>query len=343
MSNEENKSLEVQESEGNALTKRESSVGFSLQPKNLQEAMKICEYLASSSMVPKQYQGEPEDILVAINFGQEVGLKPLQSLNSVAVVNGAPSLWGDAPLAMVRQHPEFEFILEDNEAFAYARDNVKGWGHLKDVNKDDTSICVVKRENEPPTVREFSKEDVKRAKLGNVHNNYPKIMRRYRARSQALKATFPDVLKGFEQAEIQKETQKMVEEGYYEDVTDYAPKDQPKAEEREDVDIDMESDQPEEEAGNGTEKKSYSQIIHDRETQVENESTEQEEVSEDDIQALKDHINEMGKEVHGSDWYRESKVYVGNYDEEAENLLDLDYHGLKHVARTLESKLGVVN
>lgn len=321
--------LEQQDQAGNSLTKRESNVGFSLEPKNLQEAMKICDYLASSSMVPKQYQGNPADILVAINFGQEVGLKPLQSLNSVAVVNGSPSLWGDAPLAMVKQHPDFQFILEDNEAFAYARDEVKGWGHLKDVDKDDTSICVVKREGEPPTVREFSKQDVKQAGLGNVHKSYPKIMRRYRARSQALKATFPDVLKGFEQAEIQKETEQMIEEGHYEDYTDvtqYSKQDQPTADEREDVDIDA-TDTEEPDKQNGSVE---TQPDSTNGSQQAEQSTDQEEY--DRVLA---NINNAGKEYWGTKWFKKSKEFL---PEGAEYLTDLNIDQLREVKAKIEAK-----
>src|SRR5699024_3003267 len=131
MSNQNNETaLDKPAQGGNSLTKRETDIGFSLQPKNLSEALKVCEYLANSSLVPKQYQGKPSDILVCINWGLEVGLKPLQALNQIAVINGNPSMYGSAPLALVRNHPEFEFILEDNEAFAYARDHVKGWEHL---------------------------------------------------------------------------------------------------------------------------------------------------------------------------------------------------------------------
>lgn len=322
------------EDNGNALTRRDSEVGFSLEPKNLQEALKVCEYLARSSMVPKQYQGNPADILVAINFGQEVGLKPLQSLNSVAVVNGSPGLWGDAPLALCKQHGDFEWILEDNEAFAYARDNVKGWEHLKDVNKDDTSICVVKRKGEPPAVREFSKEDVSKAKLGNVHNTYPKIMRRYRARSQALKAAFPDVLKGFEQAEIQKETQKMIDEGTYDDLNTRTEVPEQPADRQE---IDFEEN--EDSAANGAEPKSKAKEQAEKPaTEGEQSDTGGSEAVTSDHEQLMADVNALGKDVHGSDWYRESKVYVANYDESAENLLDLDEGGLKHIKRVLESK-----
>lgn len=212
-------SRDTQNTNGSSLAKRQTDVGFTLQPANLQEALKICEYLSKSSLVPKQYQGRPADILVCINWGMEVGLKPLQALSNIAVINGTPSMWGSAPLALVRQSPDFEFILEDNEAFAYARDKVAGWEHLKKVDPDSTSICVVKRKGEPPVVREFSAEDVKRAGLGNVHKTYPKDMRKYRARSRALEAAFGDVLKGVRQAELEQENRQMVEEGHWDDVT----------------------------------------------------------------------------------------------------------------------------
>jgi hypothetical protein len=311
MSNE-NTSLEKTDQGGNSLTKRESDVGFSLQPKNLQEAMKICEYLASSSVIPKQYRGNSADILVAINYGQEFGLKPLQSLNSVGVINGSPGLYGDAPLALCKRSPEFEFILEDNEAFAYARDKVKGWGHLKDVNKNDTSICVVKRKGEPPVVREFSKEDVSQAKLGNVHKTYPKVMRRYRARSQALRAAFPDVLKGFQQAEILEETHQMIEEGHYEDVTEYGDEEAPEQPEQRET-LDFEGDQ------NGKRETEESSSDH---------TTGRQEILEQ--------VNELGKKMYGSNWFQKSKAYAADVNPEAKTLLDLDAEQMGTLLETLK-------
>lgn len=247
MSNKEEKdnneiTVRQEQKKETAVTERQPSgsiQGFSLAPRNLKEAMKISEYLAQSNLVPKDYRGKPADILVCINHGLEVGLQPLQSLSNIAVINGRPTMWGSAPLALARQHPEFEFILEDNEAFAYARDKVNGWEHLKNKNPDDTSICVVKRKGQPPIVREFSKEDVKTAGLGNVHKSYPKDMRKYRARSRALEASFGDALRGIRQAELEKENEEM---GYYDD----APKlEQP--DQREELSFDDESDEPKEE------------------------------------------------------------------------------------------------
>jgi len=195
-----------------SLAKTGENPGFSLRAADLDQALKVCNYLAKSSMVPKQYQGNPQDILVAISWGNEVGMKPLQALSSIAVINGTPGIYGPALLALVKNSPAFEWILEDNEGFAYARENVPGWEHLGNSSPDQESVCVLKRKGEPLTVRSFSQEDVKRAGLGNVHKSYPKLMRKYRARNVAIKDAFPDVVKGMEIKEVVEEDAPMIEQ-----------------------------------------------------------------------------------------------------------------------------------
>lgn len=189
----------------NELPKKQEVNAFSRLPQTFEQAQKYCNYLASSTLVPKAYQGKPNDVFVAITWGQEVGLSAMNSLRNMAVINGRPSLWGDAPIALVRSSPKCEMLLEDNEAFAYARDHIPGWEHLKDKDPDSTSICVGKRVGEPPQAREFSVEDVKKANLGNVHKQYPKDMRKYKARSRLIDSLFADITNGLGQAEIAKE------------------------------------------------------------------------------------------------------------------------------------------
>lgn len=155
-----------------------------LMPKSLDEAMRFCEMLASSDVIPKQYKGKPGDILVAIEWGMEVGLKPMQALNNIAVINGRPSIWGDSALALVRASGKMEYIDESFDG--------------------DTAICRVKRRGEPETVRTFSMEDAKKAGLLNKPGpwqQYPRRMLQMRARSWALRDVFPDVLSGIAIAE----------------------------------------------------------------------------------------------------------------------------------------------
>ena len=153
-------------------------------PTTLDEAMRFSDMLAKSSMVPKAYQGKPEDVLVAVQWGKELGLAPLQALQNIACINGKPSVYGDAAMALVQNSPVCENIEEfiENEG-----------------TPNPTAVCVAHRKNRTPITARFSVEDAKRAGLWGKQGPwtaYPKRMLQMRARGFALRDAFPDVLKG---------------------------------------------------------------------------------------------------------------------------------------------------
>lgn len=162
----------------------QQSKQIGLTPQNIDEALRLADMMAKSSIVPKDYQGNPGNILVAIQWGAEVGLPPLQAMQNIAVINGRPAIWGDAVLAIVR-----------------------GSGLLESITEEITetgATCTVQRRGEPPTVRTFTVEDAKRAGLLGKQGpwtQYPKRMLQMRARAWALRDVFPDVLRGVSVAE----------------------------------------------------------------------------------------------------------------------------------------------
>lgn len=158
-------------------------------PATLDEAMRFSDMLASSSMVPKAYQGKPQDILVCVQWGYEMGLAPMQALQNIAVINGKPSVYGDAAMALVQASP----VCEDIEEF------FEGEGTPNPV-----AVCVAHRKGRKPVTAKFSVEDAKRAGLWGKQGPwqaYPKRMMQMRARGFALRDAFPDVLKGLITAE----------------------------------------------------------------------------------------------------------------------------------------------
>lgn len=170
-------------------TGQNAAVNF-LTPNNLQEAMQIAGILAESDIVPKDYQRKPGNILVAMQWGAEIGLQPLQAMQNIAVINGRPSIWGDAMLALVRGSGLLDFIREE-------------------ISEDGQKATVtVKRKNEEPVASVFTMEDAKKAGLSGKQGpwtQYPKRMLKLRARSYALRDVFPDVLKGMAIAEEEKD------------------------------------------------------------------------------------------------------------------------------------------
>lgn len=166
----------------NALTPTRNS-SLSLTPGTMAEAMQLAEMLAGSTLVPKDYQRNPSNIMVAIIWGSEIGLAPLQALQNVSVINGRPSIWGDAALALVRGHP----------ACVSVREGVDGEGDAR------TGWCEVTRRGEEPQRRTFSVDDAKKAGLWGKQGpwqQYPARMLQLRARGFALRDVFPDALRG---------------------------------------------------------------------------------------------------------------------------------------------------
>lgn len=175
----------------NALVSRASSTrtsAFSLAPTTFQEATQFATMLAKSDLVPRDYKDKPANIMVAMQWGAEIGLSPLQALQNISVINGRPSVWGDAALALVKGHPACEHVIEGVEGQG---DERHGW-------------CEVKRRGEPAQRRTFSMADAKRAGLAGKTGpwqQYPDRMLQLRARGFAIRDVFPDALRGVITAE----------------------------------------------------------------------------------------------------------------------------------------------
>ncbi len=170
------------QTENTAVTPR--GMAFDLSPQTFDQAMKFSQMLADSELVPKDFRGKPGNCLIAMQWGSELGLKPLQALSNIAVVNGRAALWGDAVIALVRSSPLCEYVQESDDGY--------------------TATCRAKRRGEPEQVVTFSMDDAKQAGLAGKQGpwtQYPKRMRQMRARAFALRDVFPDVLRGMPVAE----------------------------------------------------------------------------------------------------------------------------------------------
>jgi len=68
---------------------------------SLKAAHQIGAALCNTSFVPATFKGKPEEAAAAILFGDEIGLTPTQSLQSVYVISGKPALYARAMVAIV--------------------------------------------------------------------------------------------------------------------------------------------------------------------------------------------------------------------------------------------------
>lgn len=131
----------------------------------------------------------PEQAIVAMQFGMELGLSPLQSLQNISVVNNRPAVWGDAMPALV--HASGLMVNYEEK--------------VERPSKDEYVVYVtVQRRGQKPITRDFSISKAKRAGLWGKPGTWttnPSRMILIRARTFAFRDAFADVMKGMTSVE----------------------------------------------------------------------------------------------------------------------------------------------
>ena len=158
--------------------------------------------LALSNSLPTGLMGNKEgkfpddtiagNVLRVCMHGQEVGLSPAMSLQSICIIHGTTALYGPALMAVLRRSPEF---------------NGKAWKESWDEKKQ-AYTCSMTRGREKPLfeTREYTFSLDKAKKMGFASKNPkytsdPETMLMWKARHWVARELFPDVLAGMGVAE----------------------------------------------------------------------------------------------------------------------------------------------
>lgn len=145
---------------------------------DLEMTWKLSQRVANTPFVPKGLQGKPESVLACILYGAELGIGPMQSLNSIHVIEGRTAMSPELMRAMVARH-----------------------GHRIDVIENSNDACEVKGvradTGSTATVR-WTIEDARMAGLAGKNNwkTYPRAMLLARATSELCRIVFPDIIAG---------------------------------------------------------------------------------------------------------------------------------------------------
>lgn len=168
--------------------------------KNMAQAWSIAQVLAQSSMVPRALRGSPQNCLVTMMLGQELGLTWTQATRGIYVLpNGTPGLRGQLLLALIRQA---------GHRFTFERG-------------DDWCKCIITRADEDHKIKhvgEFNLADAKAARLVTEKDGkllarsqngeplpweqYRRDMLQWRAVARAAGIGAPEVIYGFDIAGI---------------------------------------------------------------------------------------------------------------------------------------------
>jgi hypothetical protein len=149
-------------------------------PQSVEEVFRLAQAVSKSGLAPKG-MNTPEQITVAILHGAELGLPPMQAVQRIAVVNGRPTVWGDAIPALLWG----------------AGFKLREW--VEGTDQERAALCEVTRPTGEKITGRFSVSSAKKAGLWGKPGpwtQYPDRMLAMRARGFAARDGAADVLGG---------------------------------------------------------------------------------------------------------------------------------------------------
>lgn len=150
-------------------------------PQTWQQAIDIATVLSRAQLVPDAYRNKPNDIVLAMMRGHELGLSPIQSLTYFDVIKGKVAMSAQmiVALCLSKRHLCKYFI---------------------PVKSTETeAVFETFRVGTPKPVQgSFTMEDAKRMDLASKDNwrKQPKVMLRWRAATALGRLVYPDLVAG---------------------------------------------------------------------------------------------------------------------------------------------------
>lgn len=139
--------------------------------------MQYAQAMSGSSLLPRDYQGKPANLLFALEYADALGIAPIHAITSIHVINGKPSASADLIAASVRRA-----------------------GHKLRITGDDTYAEAVIIRSDDPEFEYVARWDMAKAMQAKLNTAtwqaYPAAMLRSRAITEVARMGASDALYG---------------------------------------------------------------------------------------------------------------------------------------------------
>lgn len=154
---------------------------------NFTMAFQMAKALASSTIVPRDYQNNPSNCLIAIEQAQRLGVSPMMVMQNLYVIQGRPSWSSKFLIAAINNSGKFDMELQFDE-----KNDAQG--------KPYSCLCWTMKSGrriEGMTVdMDMAKAEGWLSKNGSKWRTMPKLMLRYRAASFFSSLNCPELTLG---------------------------------------------------------------------------------------------------------------------------------------------------
>lgn len=162
---------------------------FSLQ--NFEHAQRVAKMLCSSSLIPKEYQNNIQNTMIALEMANRIGASPIMVMQNLNVIQGKPS-WSST------------FIISSINScgrFSPLRYEMEGEGDTMKCTAWAYDLATKEKLLGPTVTMQMAREEGWLTKPGSKWKTMPTLMIRYRAAAFFGRLYAPEILMGMQTAE----------------------------------------------------------------------------------------------------------------------------------------------
>lgn len=165
---------------------------------------RVAKCFALSTLVPKAYQGNQPNCIIALNMASRMGADPMMVMQNLYVVHGTPSWSAQFLIATFNKNGKFSSIRYD----FFGTEGQDDWGCRAKATELETGELLVG----PLVTVALAKKECWYQKSGSKWQTMPEQMLRYRAAAWFVRTIAPEIAMGLQTAEEMRDTYEMEKE-----------------------------------------------------------------------------------------------------------------------------------
>ena len=166
---------------------------------------RVAKCFALSTLVPKAYQGNQPNCIIALNMASRMGADPMMVMQNLYVVHGTPSWSAQFLIATFNKNGKFSSIRYD----FFGTEGQDDWGCRAKATELETGELLVG----PLVTVALAKKEGWFQKSGSKWQTMPEQMLRYRAAAWFVRTIAPEIAMGLQTAEEMRDAVDMEREG----------------------------------------------------------------------------------------------------------------------------------
>lgn len=160
---------------------------------SFEKLMEMSKMLSNSTIVPANYQRKPENVFIALEMANRMGVPVMMVMQNLYVVQGKPSWSGSSVASMIKSHPN----LENVELHYVGEPNTNAWGAYVTAVSKQTG-----KELKGATVTmAVANAEGWVQKAGSKWKTMPEMMLAYRAYAWFGRVHCPEIMMGLQSVE----------------------------------------------------------------------------------------------------------------------------------------------